>query len=646
MQVGDLVVEVRNRALVRQGLIPPEDLDVKVSPVLNGRGGWSLTLPTEHVMTPILSTPGAGIIVTGPTDVILSGPVTAITRKVSDRDPGGSILFEGVDDAVILSDMLAWPEPSNPDAATQTVSHDTRSGNAETVMRGYVEANCGPLAPAPRKRGFLTLAANQNRGPQVQKSARFDNLGELLAEIALVANLGFRIVQRGSGLVFEVFDRADRRATIRFDVYNGNLASQEVSIAPPTATQVVVGGQGDLVERNFVMVSTAQSIADSAEWNRYIEIWRDGRHTSIDEALVDAGLEILTAGGATRVGTKIVPTDSTGMQFGTDWNIGDLVTIVVNDEEQQSYVSGCNIVCDKQGVRIGVVLGDLAQMSQAAARQAEQDDLAQRITALEKSGFGGTPGPPGAPGTPGPKGDMGPQGVQGTVGPSGPEGPTGPTGPQGPKGDTGPEGIQGIQGVKGDTGAQGPKGDTGDTGPTGPAGTITGATATGLAAGSAPTVTLGGTTTARTFAFGIPKGDKGDTGDTGPQGPAGASGSAVAPVAVTWTNTALFTDFDSATFARVKYGMRADGSIYVQGVMKTVTEGAALGTTLFTLPAGFRPTRTHPVFVSREGRNVWSSSAAVLRLDILSTGAVVLQGGLTAAGGFVPLDFSFHPANS
>jgi collagen type VII alpha len=74
-----------------------------------------------------------------------------------------------------------------------------------------------------------------------------------------------------------------------------------------------------------------------------------------------------------------------------------------------------------------------------------------------------------------------------------------------PKGDKGDQGIQGIQG---------------------PSGTITSATATGLAAGATPTITLGGTAQARTLAFGIPKGDKGDTGATGPTGPPGPAGAA------------------------------------------------------------------------------------------------------------------------
>ena len=56
------------------------------------------------------------------------------------------------------------------------------------------------------------------------------------------------------------------------------------------------------------------------------------------------------------------------------------------------------------------------------------------------------------------------------------------------------------------------------------------ATATTMAAGSAATVTRGGTDAAPSFVFGIPRGDKGDTGPMGPQGPIGPQGPAGAGV--------------------------------------------------------------------------------------------------------------------
>ena len=82
----------------------------------------------------------------------------------------------------------------------------------------------------------------------------------------------------------------------------------------------------------------------------------------------------------------------------------------------------------------------------------------------------------------------------------------------------GATGAQGATGAKGDTGAQGA------VGPTGTAASITGVSATTLAAGATATVTMSGTTTARSFIFGIPKGDTGAQGPQGEQGPQGLRG--------------------------------------------------------------------------------------------------------------------------
>jgi hypothetical protein len=84
-------------------------------------------------------------------------------------------------------------------------------------------------------------------------------------------------------------------------------------------------------------------------------------------------------------------------------------------------------------------------------------------------------------------------------------------------------GLAGPTGATGSTGATGATGATGSTGPTGATGTAAtisvGTVSTG-AAGSTAGVTNVGTSSAATFNFTIPRGDKGETGNTGSTGSA------------------------------------------------------------------------------------------------------------------------------
>lgn len=89
-----------------------------------------------------------------------------------------------------------------------------------------------------------------------------------------------------------------------------------------------------------------------------------------------------------------------------------------------------------------------------------------------------------------------------------------------------PAGVQGIQGVVG------PAGPTGQTGATGATPQLGIGTVSTLPAGSAATATIAGTLTAPTLNLGLPAGAVGATGATGGKGDTGATGSAGAAATI------------------------------------------------------------------------------------------------------------------
>ncbi|MER6231735.1 siphovirus ReqiPepy6 Gp37-like family protein [Streptomyces sp. NPDC001616] len=384
MRLEDITVEVRDKSLTRRGLVRPEELQLELTDNFNNVGEWKLTLAAENPLAGILRTPGAGVIITGPTDILMSGPMVKAEFAATQEDPGGSITFEGVSDTVCLADALAFPDPTNPNGASQTKAHDVRQGPAEDVMHSFVMANIGPTAPVERRKAHLATSISSGRGPAVIKSARFPVLGNLLAELALLGKLGFRVVQRGSSLVFETFEITDRTALIRLDVENGSLAGQRVAISPPGVTRAVVAGQGELVKRQFLQVQTAESIAAEADWGRRIEQFIDQRQTDKWEELQQAGDEAMEDSGFTAVNVQVVPMEDGAMRFGLDWGLGDKVSVVVEGQELTSNATGMVMKIDADGFRVGVLLGDPTGFNSGAAMAKRVTNTEARVSQLER----------------------------------------------------------------------------------------------------------------------------------------------------------------------------------------------------------------------------------------------------------------------
>lgn len=390
---GDLLVEYRDRNLNRRGAIPIDDLNLKVQPVLNGIGSWSVTIPAEHRAADYLRAPGAGIIITNIKTgrVIMSGSSSKPSKKASSSDQLGMVTIAGLSDDRLLWDAWAQPQPSNPDIEHLNAAYDTITGDAETVMRHYVDVNIGPSAPSFRKTGsfreFIALqATNHHYGVSVSKSARFDYVGDILSDIATLAGLRFRMVQTSSTKIeFQVERIEDKRAFIRLDIVNGTLQEQSLEFAPPTSTRIAVAGQGEGADRQFRYRTNATAAQAEEDWGLIIEKFKDQRNTDVVAELDQSGDEILANEGFTRVAVKASPSNDQTMVYQHDFDLGDLVTVVVDGQESSSTVTEAAIVCTEGSLHTAVAIGDIADFDKDSALRKTVTDTERRVSNLERN---------------------------------------------------------------------------------------------------------------------------------------------------------------------------------------------------------------------------------------------------------------------
>ena len=388
MKVQDLVVEVRDASLARVGQITERDL-VGLSVVLrfNKVGGWKISLPSDHPMAAALRAPGAGLIVNGPDGVLLSGPTVSAKSVKTSEDPEGVWEITGSDDAAVLGERVAYPTPATADVTLQG-DYDVRTGAAETVMKGYVNANLGPSAPAVRRVTGLTVQADLARGATVTGRARFETIGALLEQLALTSGLGFDVVQNGAGLEFQVFEPTDRTATVRMDIDNNRLTKSEYAYQAPEATRVIVAGQGQGAGRTLIERTSTVSQASETAWGRRIEVFKDQRNTNDTAELAQAGDEILASKGYTVESVSVTPSDDQSMNYPQDWGLGDKVSVVVGDTTISQLVTEVALVITEEGLKVGATVGNPAVAAasdveaQVITKQADQET---RISNLERN---------------------------------------------------------------------------------------------------------------------------------------------------------------------------------------------------------------------------------------------------------------------
>jgi len=390
MRVEDLVVEVRDRSLDRIGVIPVQDLVGATFVVrYNNVGTWSVTVPYNNRLGEFLRLPGYGIVITGPGDqVLISGPTLTAKLEQTQDNTDGTWLIEGSSDDIILSERLAYPTPSTADVTAQTSGYDIRTGPAETVIKEYIDVNMGPSAPAERTISYLNIEADAARGTTLAATARFNQIQDLIYDLAQVGELGYKVTQQNDTLVFSMYQPVDRSELVRMDIQNRKLSSSTYSYGTAKVTRAIVAGRGEAENRIFIERSNTDSLNAEVDWNRRIEVFKDARQSEDTDALNTAGDELLVDLGKTITEMSVTPSDDQTMIYGTDWNLGDRVTVVANQIETTAVVTEVGIQIAADGVRVGATVGTPVGIEFESKVLAKQQNHEDRISNLERSNSG------------------------------------------------------------------------------------------------------------------------------------------------------------------------------------------------------------------------------------------------------------------
>lgn len=309
---------------------------------VNAPGEWTLVLPVLEGAADLLDQPGYGVVVDLDGERLMSGPVTSVQRS-RDADGSYSVTVRGTDDlGALLLRSLAWPTPgaaigSQVDDyhAVPAVGATPSTDDAETVIKAYVSSDAVSRLSLPG----LSVATNLSRGSALRGTARYDQLGDLLPALAEQGGLILSVTfgHLDGSLLFDVAEPTDRTGEIILSDDMSNVASWDIVHTAPSATRVVVGGQGELAAREMRLVVDSAAEATWGVWEGFLDA------TDVElgnTVLLDArGAAWLAERGESWAVTAEAQ-DTPQMTYGVHYELGDLVTALgVADQVRQVEVT-------------------------------------------------------------------------------------------------------------------------------------------------------------------------------------------------------------------------------------------------------------------------------------------------------------------
>lgn len=241
---------------------------------------------------------------------------------VTTTNEGRKVVLEGVDLWGVLASRLAFPNPAT--VHPWSTSHDVRTGVASTVATAYINNNVGSLAIADRQVPGLTVT-DSTVGLTGTWSARLQPLDQLVARVCADGGITCRPILTNSGTItIQLQSATDLSATLILSD-QGDLVDTVRLQRPSSGNWVVAAGQGLLTARVF------QSTTTIAGLERIEVLYDNNNITTVDELARAALTEQEKRAAATTVSTRLAVGASQRFEFLTDYNVGDIVAVELDN---------------------------------------------------------------------------------------------------------------------------------------------------------------------------------------------------------------------------------------------------------------------------------------------------------------------------
>lgn len=258
--------------------------------------------------------------------ILQAGPIEKWLYERSDDGENagdGMLTVNWADDLAWVAGRVAYPNPALT-PPNQVTDNWTFTGNAEAGMHSLVNLNAGPGALTARRVPSLVMGSTTGAGSTIDiKAEIFEPVCDVLRRAALAGGgLGFRVVQVGSQLQFQVYEPDDVSGTVRFGFGLGNLKYIGYEVTAPSVTTAIVGAQGSGADR-FALERT--NTAAETAWGRLEKhVARPGSDPTAE--LQADGDEALAEGGETaRLPSNVA--DTPDQRYGVDYDLGYKVAI-------------------------------------------------------------------------------------------------------------------------------------------------------------------------------------------------------------------------------------------------------------------------------------------------------------------------------